>query len=477
MRTLLHYLIASILILPLITFSQVLVDSSIEGTASNDNYGRSVSLSENGSTLAIGGEGFNNFSGAARVYENQGGTWTQIGSDIIGDDEQHQLGTSLSLSADGSILAVGAPAGNSYLGYVRILENQGGTWVEIGRFDGTDFNAILGESVDISSEGNFLAVGAYNYSSGRGYVKVYENQGGTWTKIGGDLYGDNAGDQFGYQVDISSDGSIVAVAARGHNAATGQVKVFQFQSTDWAQLGNDLVGENNDDRFNRISLSGSGTVIAVGAPNHNGTSGSDSGHVRVFEYQEGNWVQIGSEIEGEAPNDGLGTSISLSSNGSVLAVGSISHNSRTGYTKVYKNISGVWTSIGSDINGESAGDLSGTSLSLSSDGSFVAIGEVGNDSNGSFTGQARVFDLSGVLSTEYNVLSQSKIYPNPVKNEFNIDLAEGIELLELNIYNSLGQHLISTNKTLVKTANLSKGLYSVEIKTNSGSTIKKVIIY
>src|SRR6056300_900977 len=116
------------------------------------------SLSENGSTLAIGGEGFSSFAGVARVYENQGGTWTPIGADIVGDANNHQLGTSLSLSADGSILAVGAPGGYNYLGYVRVLENQGGTWVEIGRFDGTDFNAILGESVDISSEGNFLAV-------------------------------------------------------------------------------------------------------------------------------------------------------------------------------------------------------------------------------------------------------------------------------------------------------------------------------
>ena len=38
--------------------------------------------------------------------------------------------------------------------------------------------------------------------------------------------------------------------------------------------------------------------------------------------------------------------------------------------------------IGNDIDGEAAGDGSGTSVSISSDGTRVAIGAIGNDGNG-----------------------------------------------------------------------------------------------
>ena len=53
-----------------------------------------------------------------------------------------------------------------------------------------------------------------------------------------------------------------------------------------------------------------------------------------------------------------------------------------GYVRIYKNVNNTWTQIGSDINGEATGDESGFSVSLSSDGSVVAIGAPYNDENG-----------------------------------------------------------------------------------------------
>jgi hypothetical protein len=45
-------------------------------------------------------------------------------------------------------------------------------------------------------------------------------------------------------------------------------------------------------------------------------------------------------------------------------------------------MSSLWTQIGSDIDGEATDDYSGHSVSLSSDGSVVAIGAYGNHGNG-----------------------------------------------------------------------------------------------
>jgi hypothetical protein len=70
-------------------------------------------------------------------------------------------------------------------------------------------------------------------------------------------------------------------------------------------------------------------------------------------------TQIGNSINGEAVNDNLGNSVSLSSDGTIIAVGIYNNDdngTNCGQVKVYQNVSGVWTQIGSDINGEAAGE-------------------------------------------------------------------------------------------------------------------------
>ena len=86
---------------------------------------------------------------------------------------------------------------------------------------------------------------------------------------------------------------------------------------------------------------------------------------------------IGSAIQGEAAADRSGNSLSMSSDGSIVAIGGYlndGNGSNSGHVRVYQNVSGTWTQIGSDIDGEASSDESGTSVSLSSDGSVVAIG-------------------------------------------------------------------------------------------------------
>ena len=50
-----------------------------------------------------------------------------------------------------------------------------------------------------------------------------------------------------------------------------------------------------------------------------------------------------------------------------------------------------WLQVGNDIDGEATGDLSGSSISISSDGSVVAIGADGNDGNGTQSGHVRIY--------------------------------------------------------------------------------------
>ena len=85
-------------------------------------------------------------------------------------------------------------------------------------------------------------------------------------------------------------------------------------------------------------------------------NGSRSGHVRIYENIGGSWSQIGQDIDGETAGDGSGFSVSLSSDGSVVAVGARGNDdngSSSGHVRIFKNIGGFWSQIGQDIDGGS----------------------------------------------------------------------------------------------------------------------------
>lgn len=79
------------------------------------------------------------------------------------------------------------------------------------QLDGNDINNNFGYNLSLSSNGLILAVGAYRYDSNKGQVKVYEWDGTNWIQKGQPLDGDVNGSYFGSCVSLSSNGLILAV--------------------------------------------------------------------------------------------------------------------------------------------------------------------------------------------------------------------------------------------------------------------------
>ena len=105
--------------------------------------------------------------------------------------------------------------------------------------------------------------------------------------------------------------------------------------------------------------------------------------------------QIGADIDGEAAGDISGSSVAMSADGSRVAIGAVGNDgngSDSGQVRVYTLVNGVWTQTGADIDGEAAGDASGWSVAMSANGSRVAIGATWNDGNGNEAGQVRVYE-------------------------------------------------------------------------------------
>ena len=255
-----------------------------------------------------------------------------------------------------------------------------------------------------------------------------------------------------------------------------------FLTFSQIQIGSDIDGEAADDLSGKsISLNSDGNIVAIGAIGNmgNGGIGTGSGHVRIFENIGGVWTQIGSDIEGEAANNNFGFSVSISSDGSIVAIGAPQNNGNgltSGHVRVYENIGGVWTQIGSDIDGEAANDRSGFSVSLSSDGSVVAIGAFANKEIGTNSGHVRIYDLSTVLSTDSFNKDYFTYYPNPVKDVLNVKLNKGLELQQINVYNIQSKYLFSTKISEINLSNLTSGMYFIEVDTNNGKSAKKIII-
>ncbi|CAK0877330.1 unnamed protein product [Prorocentrum cordatum] len=335
-----------------------------------------------------------------------GASWSQLGQDIDGEAPGDQSGKSVSLSSDGSRVAIGAinNGGAGYSsGHVRVFGLSGNTWSQLGQdIDGEASYDYSGWSVSLSSDGSRVAIGA-SYNGGAGYwsghVRVFGLSGNTWSQLGQDIDGEASGDYSGGSVSLSSDGSRVAIGAHLNDGAgyvSGHVRVFGLSGNTWSQLGQDIDGEASYDYSGEsVSLSSDGSRVAIGATG-NGGAGYRSGHVRVFGLSGNTWSQLGQDIDGEASYDYSGWSVSLSSDGSRVAIGA-SYNGgagyRSGHVRVFGLSGNTWSQLGQDIDGEASGDRSGGSVSLSSDGSRVAIGAYFNDGAGSSSGHVRVFGI------------------------------------------------------------------------------------
>ena len=268
--------------------------------------------------------------------------------------------------------------------------------------DGEAAGDQSGSSVAMSANGTRIAIGAtYNNGTGSnaGHVRIYDWIGTTWTQVGADINGEAAGDQSGYSVAMSANGTRVAIGATynngtGSNFSTGHVRIYDWNGTTWTQVGADIDGEaTGDNSGSSVAMSANGTRIAIGAPYNDGT-GSNAGHVRIYDWNGTTWTQVGADIDGEAAGDQSGYSVKMSDGGTRVAIGARLNGgaaSTAGHVRIYDWNGTTWTQFGTDIDGEAAGDYSGWSMAMSASGSHIAIGAPYNDGTGSNAGHVRVY--------------------------------------------------------------------------------------
>jgi hypothetical protein len=301
-------------------------------------------------------------------------------SSWYGEEDGLNVGNSVALSGDGTLVAYGVFSENS-LSKVAIDGNQR------SELSGSEIGDEFGYSIALSHDGQRMAVGIPNSRvgsvEGSGRVKVfkYDQTGASWTQMGSDLVGSG---RFGHSVSVNRNGDIVAIGAP--YSETG-VSIFRIENNEWVKMGDDITVSVYLASYHgwSVKLSGDGLVVAIGGPT-NEDNWDEAGACRVYEFVNNKWEQRGQAILGQQRHGLLGTSVSLSDDGNLVAIGAINYDlpevyinekegvyhygDKAGAVLVYKYSSetssnGSWSLLGKTIFGDEAFDRFGTSVSLS----------------------------------------------------------------------------------------------------------------
>lgn len=447
-------------------------------------FGFAMATSADGSTLAVGAPRFDiaedagTNSGAVFIFTAGDSGW-QLSHTLenpapdMGTDDL--FGYSLALSDDGATLAIGSPyedsakngdaADNSTVdsGAVYIYQAGANSWQQQARLKASNAETqdFFGVRVALSADGSRLAASApYEDSNASGVngdqddnsvdlagaVYLFEQTGDNWSQQayikpsvpswydspcfdprppGIECYSTTPS-RFGYALAFADNGNMLAVGSPGDNSSSGgingdaedfkarssgAVHILRYSNAGWAHTDfiKAAIPGINDEFGLSLSLSGDGTRLAVGAPYEDGAESgleadasiigeADSGAAYVFTY-DGSWQQQQYLKAEENDEDNLfGWQVLLSGDGDILVAGTPRDDSdaiaigddwdnnlapSAGAAYVYQLNGDSWA-LGNYLKASNtdANDTFGRTLALSRDGQTLAVTASGEDGNG-----------------------------------------------------------------------------------------------
>ena len=289
---------------------------------SSSQFGKSVAISSDGSTVVVGAPSYSSATGFFEVYDYSGGTtWTQRGSRVTGPNTASDFGQYVAISDDGNTVVIAEPRWRIV---VHVYEWSGSAWTQKGNL--ISGSSGFGKALSCSSDGETIAIGHSTANSNTGAVEVYGWSGSAWTQLGSDIVGENTSQYFGNTVALSSDGTRFVSGSYGNDDAGsnfGQARVFDWNGTAWTQVGTDILGESTGEQFGfAVGISGNGSRIVVAA-NAFDDAAQNIGKHQAFDYDAAtsDWVQVGQNVVGDTPEQyGAYTKVGVTSDGKKFLV-------------------------------------------------------------------------------------------------------------------------------------------------------------
>ena len=383
--------------------------------ASRDFFGVSVSTNSDGSAVAVGALGDGGSAGAAYVFTRPAGGWTSSSSSakLTAADGSlaDRFGASLSMSADGSTVAVGAYSDHYEKGSAYVFAKPAGGWgtspiassVKLAAADG-ELGEWFGRSTAVSSDGGVIAVGANRDDVRAGAVYVFAKPATGWAttstaaaKLRGPA-AEREGSIFGFGLAMKADGGAVLAGAPYGATGRGGAYVFDKPATGWADSSTSTKlsspsPDTGDQVGASVAISADESAILTGAPGADPGGNESAGAAYMFGEPPRGWGSLTATSTPDilAASDGaaggkLGTSVSISENGGVAMAGAPGRANGTGGVYIFVKPSDGWgngAAIAETLrlaaSDGAAGDKFGNSLSLNWNGGVAAVGAPGDD--------------------------------------------------------------------------------------------------
>jgi hypothetical protein len=304
-------------------WDHVYEDLSLDGDIGDKYFGHRVSISSDGTIIAVSGICTNSISktffSKVRIFIENKNTehWDQHGQDITSSNESEfytDARTDVSLSGNGTKIAIAS-----------VYQNQR---LNVG---------ILTSKAEIK---------VYGYDSSKNWteiVKPYEGEAG------------NGGSLIGLTVSLNGDGTTLAYGELYHDNATavksdaGKVSVCAIGGIVRSSTCDEVAtGDAGDLAGTSVMIADNYPCLIYGSSRANGTNGEDSGTATVLCEANGNWTggdwQQRQSLHGEAASDEFGFSVGITSDAEYIAVGARfddhtvddKYKKDAGHVRVYK---------------------------------------------------------------------------------------------------------------------------------------------
>ncbi|HJT98903.1 MAG TPA: hypothetical protein VJ696_11360 [Rhodanobacteraceae bacterium] len=235
-----------------------------------DSFGSAVSL--DGDTLVIGAHGAtvgeNAAQGAAYIFTNDGGTWTQSGK-VVADDGIAFDNLGMATALVGDTLFVGASAAkvgdNFGQGAVYAYHFDGATWTQTQKLLADDGAGGDSFGISLAFDGTTLLVGATG-SATVGAVYAFTNDGGDWVQRQRfSVDGLNAFANFGNAIALHDGTALVGCDIETVDGFTsrGAAYLFGFDGTNWVEGHRFISSDGTTDDFFGLALDYDGTTALI----------------------------------------------------------------------------------------------------------------------------------------------------------------------------------------------------------------------
>ena len=222
------------------------------------------------------------------------------------------------------------------------------------------------------------------------HAYIYNESSSQWDPYGSVIKGLWSGDAAGFSVSLSNTGFMMVVgfpkaANLNGDSNAGKTEVYYMVGTRWLVLGQEIYGQSEADLDGTsVAMSNDGSIVVVGGKGRNGfdaTSGEviqKSGYCSIYKFQVRQW-ELQHSITGKAADERMGSTVSVSPDGNIVACSGVSGTSGTNITTGVVRLwnldtlkeSTIWPRGGDDAEGSTFG----SSVALSNGGEYVIIGD------------------------------------------------------------------------------------------------------